>query len=114
MGQVDRLGLKSIGKLGLSDSDRGIGLPKRDREDKPRPGTTVVDKKKKKSKAAGGGGTPPKKPPTRGPKGPNWPNIDDDNKNKKSKSLGGLTKGTLSKNDEKINPRKEFERKQSK
>jgi hypothetical protein len=32
---------------------------------------------KKKSKAAGGGGTPPKTPPTRGPKGPNWPNDKD-------------------------------------
>jgi hypothetical protein len=30
MGQFDSLGLKSIGQIGLNDSDRGIGLPKRD------------------------------------------------------------------------------------
>jgi hypothetical protein len=63
-------GLKPIGRIGLSDSDRGIGLPKRDREDKPRPGTTVVNKKKQKPKtaAAGGGMNPPSKPP-KGPTG---------------------------------------------
>jgi hypothetical protein len=106
MGQVAKepsKGLKPLGRIGLSDSDRGIGLPKRDREDKPRPGTTVVDKKKDKSKAAaaGGGKNPPKNPPTRGPKGPNWPNKDNDKKEpaketKKKPPEGGL--GALVKN----------------
>ena len=57
---------------------------------------------------------PPKKPPTKGPKGPNWPNNPDkgnDNENKKSKSLGGLTKGKTTKSDDKMNPRDSFKRK---
>ena len=115
MGQFDSksIGLKPVSQIGLSDSDRGKGLP--EREDRPRPGTTVVTKKKDKPKtAAAGGNNPPKKPPTKGPKGPNWPNNPDkgnDNENKKSKSLGGLTKGKTTNNDDKINPRDSFKRK---
>jgi hypothetical protein len=110
MGQFDSqsVGLPPVGKIGLSESDRGRGLPQRD--DKPRPGTTVVTKKKDKPKTApAGGGANPPKPPTRGPKGPNWPNNPDkgnDNENEKKKSLGGLTKGKPTKNDDKKNPPK--------
>jgi hypothetical protein len=62
-------GLKAISKIGLSDSDRGIGLP--DREYRSGPGTTVETKKKDKPKTApaGGGKNPPKNPP-KGPTGP--------------------------------------------
>lgn len=109
MGQFDSLGLKSVGQIGLSDSDRGIGLPKRD--DRPRPGTTVVTKKKEKPKtaAAGGGSNPPKTPP-KGPTGPKNPDKGNDNENKKSKSLGGLTKGKTTKSDDKMHPRDSFKR----
>jgi hypothetical protein len=109
MGQFDSLGLKSVGQIGLNDSDRGIGLPKRD--DRPRPGTTVVTKKKEKPKtaAAGGGSNPPKNPP-KGPTGPKNPDKGNDNENKKSKSLGGLSKGKTTKNDDKMHPRDSFKR----
>lgn len=91
MGQFDSMGLPSVGQIGLSESDRGRGLPQR--EDRPRPGTTVVTKKKDKPKtaAAGGGANPPKTPP----KGPTGPKNNDnyrgrDNSNKKN---GYLDKG---------------------
>ena len=108
MGQFDSLGLKSVGQIGLNDSDRGIGLPKRD--DRPRPGTTVVTKKKEKPKtaAAGGGSKPPKNPP-KGPTGPKNPNKGNDNENER-KYTGGLTKGKTSKNDERMNPRNDLKR----
>jgi len=98
MGQFDS---KSIGLPGLSDSDRGKGLPERK---KP---MYVETKKKDKPKtaAAGGASNPPKNPP-KGPKGPKNPDKGNDNENKKSKSLGGLTKGKTTKSDDKMNPRK--------
>jgi|688.fasta_scaffold319830_2 hypothetical protein len=108
MGQFDSMGLKPVGRIGLSDSDRGIGLPKR--EDRPRPGTTVVTKKKNKPKvaAAGGGSNPPKNPP-KGPTGPKNSNKSNDKKieGKKNNSLGGLSKGTSFNAD----PRDAFKRK---
>lgn len=108
MGQFDSLGLKSVGQIGLSDSDRGRGLPKRD--DRPRPGTTVVTKKKEKPKAAaaGGGSNPPKNPP-KGPTGPKNPNKGNDNENER-KYTGGLSKGKASPNDARMNPRDDFKR----
>jgi hypothetical protein len=48
MGQFDSVGLGPLGRIGLSDSDRGKGLP--ERYDGPRPGTTVETKKKPKFK----------------------------------------------------------------
>ena len=109
MGQFDSqsVGLKPVGRIGLSDSDRGIGLPERT---KP---MYVETKKKDKPKTAAAGSPPPKNPPKgpKGPTGPKDPNKSNDNENKKNKSLGGLTKGTMSKNDEKMNPRNEFKRK---
>jgi hypothetical protein len=94
MGQFGSIGLKSVGQIGLSDSDRGVGLPKRD--DRPRPGTTVVTKKKDKPKtaAAGGGKNPPKNPP-KGPTGPKNPDKDNYNKGGASngKKTGYLDKG---------------------
>jgi hypothetical protein len=99
------IGLKPVSQIGLSDSDRGKGLPERNREDGP--GTTVVNKKKNKPKAAAAGSPPPKNPP-KGPTGPK--NPDKGNDNEKKKSLGGLTKGTASRNDEKMNPRKTMDR----
>jgi hypothetical protein len=109
MGQFDSIGLKPVSRIGLSESDRGRGLPERDRED--RPGTTVVNKKKDKPKtaAAGGGSNPPKNPP-KGPTGPKNPDKGNDNENKKSKSLGGLTKGKTTKSDDKMHPRDSFKR----
>ena len=59
-------GLKPIGRIGLSDSDRGKGLPERKK-------SMYVETKKKdkpKTAAAGGGMKPPSTPP-KGPKGPN-------------------------------------------
>lgn len=108
MGQFDSIGLKSVGQIGLSESDRGRGLPKRD--DRPRPGTTVVTKKKEKPKAAaaGGGSNPPKNPP-KGPTGPKKPNEGDDNENERKYS-GYLNKVSASKNEERMNPRNEFKR----
>ena len=97
------IGLKPVSQIGLSDSDRGKGLPERNRED--RLGTTVVNKKKNKPKAAAAGSPPPKNPP-KGPTGPKNPDKGNDNENKKSKSLGGLTKGKTTKSDDKMNPRK--------
>ena len=104
MGQFDSLsaGLPPVGLPGISDSDRGKGLPER-----TQPMIVETKKKDKPKAAAAGGNNPPKKPPTRGPKGPNWPdNPDKGNENKKKKSLGGLTKGKTTKNDDKKNPRK--------
>lgn len=105
MGQFDSqsLGLPPIGKIGLSDSDRGIGLPKRKKS------MYVETKKKAKPKTAAAGSPPP--PPPKGPKNPK--NNDKENKepknndkeNKKSKSLGGLTKGMSSKNNQKMSPK---------
>jgi hypothetical protein len=91
MGQFDSVGLKPVSRIGLSDSDRGRGLP--ERYDGPRPGTTVETKKKDKPKPAPSGGSknPPNKPPTRGPKGPNWPKDEGNNKNPKKN--GYLDKG---------------------
>lgn len=65
MGQFDRIGLKSVGLPGLSDSDRGIGLPERTQP------MYVETKKKDKPKTApsGGNANPPKNPP-KGPTGP--------------------------------------------
>jgi|LauGreDrversion4_1035100.scaffolds.fasta_scaffold885681_1 hypothetical protein len=62
-------------------------------------GYSVVYKKKKTQAAAAG--SPPPPPPTRGPKGPNWPNKDNDKKEpaketKKKPPEGGL--GALVKN----------------
>jgi hypothetical protein len=109
MGQFGSIGLKSVGQIGLNDSDRGIGLPKRD--DRPRPGTTVVTKKKDKPKtaAAGGGKNPPKNPP-KGPTGPKNPNKGNDNENER-KYTGGLTKGSSPKKEDRMNPRDHFKNK---
>lgn len=94
MGQFDSMGLPTVGRIGLSNSDRGVGLP--EREDRPRPGTTVETKKKDKPKtaAAGGNANPPKKPP-KGPTGPKNPGKDDYKKNGASngKKTGYLDKG---------------------
>jgi len=105
MGQFDSLsaGLPPLGRIGLSDSDRGVGLPERT---KP---MYVETKKKDKPKTAAAGSPPPKNPPKNPPKGPTGPKNPDkgnDNENKKSKSLGGLTKGKTTKSDDKMNPRK--------
>lgn len=92
-------------KLGLSDSDRGIGLPKRHKPMYVE--TKKKDKPKPKTAAAGSPPTPPTPP-----KGPKRPNKDNNDKNKKDKSLGGLTKVRLSSmSDERMNPRNEFKRK---
>jgi hypothetical protein len=90
MGQFDSMALPPVGRIGLSNSDRGIGLP--EREDRPRPGTTVETKKKEKPKfaAAGSGKNPPKNPP-KGPTGPTGPKNNDNNKNPKKN--GYLDKG---------------------
>jgi hypothetical protein len=104
MGKFDSL--KSTppkpGALGISDSDRGIGLPERM---KP----MIVETKKKdkpKTAAAGGGMNPPNKPP-KGPKGPGPKNPKDGKDYKKDKdannSKSGLTKG--SRKEETKNPR---------
>jgi hypothetical protein len=91
MGQFDSMGLPSVGQIGLSESDRGRGLPERDRDN--RPGTTIVTKKKDKPKtaAAGGGMKPPKNPP-KGPTGPKKPYKGNDN-NSSNKKNGYLDKG---------------------
>jgi hypothetical protein len=90
MGQFDNVGLKPVSRIGLSDSDRGIGLP--ERYDGPRPGTTVETKKKPKFKTAA---IPPKNPPKNPPKGPTGPKDPDkynkDN-NKNPKKNGYLDK----------------------
>jgi hypothetical protein len=93
MGQFDSMGLPPVGQIGLSESDRGRGLPQR--EDRPRPGTTYVTKKKDKPKtaAAGGGMNPPKNPP-KGPTGPKNPDkYNDKNNNNSGKKTGYLDKG---------------------
>lgn len=95
MGQFDSVGLPPVGRIGLSESDRGRGLPQR--EDQPRPGTTYVAKKKDKPKtaAAGGGMKPPNNPPKgpTGPKGPNKDKFDKGNGASNGKKTGYLDKG---------------------
>ena len=92
-------GLKPIGRIGLSDSDRGKGLPERT---KP---MYVETKKKDKPKTAAAGSPPPKNPP-KGPKGPGPKNPKDGKDYKKDKdndkSLGGLTK--VSRKEQTQNP----------
>jgi hypothetical protein len=97
MGQFDSIGLKSVGQIGLSERDRGRGNAVERSES-----VNVVTKKKNKPKAAaaGGGGNPPNNPP-KGPTGPKNPDKGNDNENKKSNYLGGLTKGKTTKNDDK-------------
>jgi hypothetical protein len=105
MGQFDSqsAGLPPIGKIGLSDSDRGIGLPKRTRP------MYVETKKKDKPKTAAAGSPPPPPPdkPPKGPKGPGPKNPKDGKDYKKDKdannSKSGLTKG--SRKEETKNPR---------
>ena len=90
MGQFDSIGLKPVSQIGLSESDRGRGLPERDRDN--RPGTTIVTKKKDKPKTAAAGSPPPKNPPKNPPKGPK----DKDNykgNNKHPQKNGYLDKG---------------------
>jgi hypothetical protein len=91
MGQFDIVGLKPVSRIGLSDSDRGIGLP--ERYDGPRPGTTVETKKKDKPKPApaGGGKNPPKNPP-KGPTGPKNPDKYNKGNDKNPKKNGYLDK----------------------
>jgi hypothetical protein len=91
MGQFDSMGLPAVGQIGLSESDRGRGLPQR--EDRPRPGTTYVDKKKEKPKtaAAGSGKNPPKNPP-KGPTGPKNNDKYGDKNNSNGKKTGYLDK----------------------
>jgi hypothetical protein len=94
MGQFDSIGLKPIAQIGLSESDRGRGLPERDREN--RPGTTYVAKKKDKPKTAAAGSPPPKNPPKNPPKGPTGPKNNDkynDKNNSNGKKTGYLDKG---------------------
>ena len=96
MGQFDSMGLPAVGQIGLSDSDRGVGLPERT---KP---IYVATKKKEKPKTAAAGSPPPKNPPKNPPKGPTGPDKGNDNENKKSKPLGGLTKGKTTKSGDKV------------
>jgi hypothetical protein len=84
-------GLKPISRIGLSDSDRGKGLPERKKS------MYVENKKKDKPKtAAAGGGANPPKPPKKGPTGGDNKGPKKDYKMNKDndKSLGGLTKGS--------------------
>jgi len=84
-------GLKPIGRIGLSDSDRGKGLPERKKS------MYVETKKKDKPRtAAAGGGANPPKPPKKGPTGGDdkGPNKDYKKNKDDNKSLGGLTKGS--------------------
>ena len=84
-------GLKPISRIGLSDSDRGKGLPERKKS------MYVETKKKDKPKtAAAGGGANPPKPPKKGPTGGDnkGPNKDYKKNKDDNKSLGGLTKGS--------------------
>ena len=109
MGQVasePSKGLKPLSRLGLSDSDRGKGLPER-----KQPMHVETKKKSKPKTAAAGGGANPPKPPTRGPKGPNWPGNDKNDKDYKKdkndhKSMGGLTKGSRKEETKKPNKKK--------
>jgi hypothetical protein len=107
MGQVASApgkGLKPVGRIGLSDSDRGIGLPERKK--------STYDETKKKDKpktAAAGGGANPPKPPKKGPtggdnKGPKDEGRRPDYKGKDTNSsMGGLSKG--SRKEETKNPK---------
>ena len=108
MGQFDSIGLKPVGRIGLSDSDRGKGLPERT---KP---MYVETKKKDKPKTAAAGSPPPKNPP-KGPKGPGPKNPKDGKDYKKdkddNKSMGGLTKSRAVKKEDFMNPRDAFKRK---
>jgi hypothetical protein len=99
MGQFDRIGLKSVGLPGLSDSDRGIGLPERTqpmyvetkKKPKPRPAPVIPPSK------------PPKNPP-KGPTGPGPKNPKDGKDYKKDKDDNkGLTKD--SRKEERKNPK---------
>ena len=56
-------GLKPIGRIGLSDSDRGKGLPERKK-------SMYVETKKKDKPKAAAAGSPPPPPPKNPPKGP--------------------------------------------
>jgi hypothetical protein len=87
MGQFDSLKstLPQQGLPGISDSDRGVGLPERT---KP---IYVATKKKEKPKTAAAGSPPPKNPPKNPPKGPTGPKNNDNNKNPKKN--GYLDKG---------------------
>ncbi len=112
MGQFDSIGLKPVGRIGLSDSDRGIGLPERH---KP---MYVETKKKDKPKTAAAGSPPPKnppKPPKKGPTGGDNKGPKDSRDYKKdkddSKSMGGLTKSRAVKKEDLMNPRDAFKRK---
>jgi hypothetical protein len=87
MGQFDSVGLGPLGRIGLSDSDRGKGLP--ERYDGPRPGTTVETKKKPKFRTAA---IPPKNPPKNPPKGPTGPKDGGKDENKNPKKNGYLDK----------------------
>lgn len=86
MGQFDRIGLKSVGLPGLSDSDRGIGLPERTQpmyvETKPKPKTAPAAIPPK---------NPPKNPP-KGPTGPKNPDKYDKGNSKNPKKNGYLDK----------------------
>jgi len=84
MGQFDSqsVGLQPVGRIGLSNSDRGVGLPERTEP------MYVENKKKNKPKTAAAGSPPPKNPPKNPPKGPK----DKDN-NKNPKKNGYLDKG---------------------
>jgi len=100
MGQFDSLGLKPVGQIGLDKPERRSSTLTR---------TENKKKDKPKTAAAGGGSTPPNKPP-KGPTGPKNPNKGNDNENEKKNSLGGLSKGKSTKNEDRINPRDAFKR----
>lgn len=111
MGQVASApskGLKPVGRIGLSDSDRGIGLPERHK-----PMYVETKKKDKPKTAAAGGGANPPKPPKKGPTGGDNKNPKDGKDYKKdkadNKSMGGLTKG--SRKEDTKNPRNSFKEK---
>jgi hypothetical protein len=95
-------GLKPVGQIGLSASDRGIGLPE---GKKP---MYVETKKKDKPKTAAAGGANPPKPPKKGPTGGDnkGPNKDSKKDKDDKKSMGGLTKS--SSKEETKNPRNSF------
>jgi len=110
MGQFDSqsVGLKPIGRIGLSDSDRGKGLPERKKS------MYVETKKKDKPRtAAAGGGANPPKPPKKGPTGGDVKGPKKDYKMNKDndKSMGGLTKSRAVKKEDLMNPRDAFKRK---
>lgn len=85
MGQFDRIGLKSVGLPGLSDSDRGIGLPERTQP-------MYVETKKKEKPKFRTAAIPPKNPPKNPPKGPTGPKDGGKDENKNPKKNGYLDK----------------------